>query len=190
MRRSGVYSFALIALAALGLGACDAADDADGLDARSTEAVLAMDAAERALPDSHGGHPVRLSAHLNGHNEVGVGDRDGSGVIGLAYKHSICYHLDAQNLDSLVAGHIHQGTAGHNGPVVVTLFDGATPPDAHPHGHHGISARGCVAADSALVADIAHAPHSFYVNVHTVAYPDGAIRGQLESEHGGHGGGH
>ena len=38
---------------------------------------------------------------------------------------------------------------------------------------------GCTSADPELVADIAANPSEYYVNVHNVPYPDGAIRGQL-----------
>lgn len=40
--------------------------------------------------------------------------------------------------------------------------------------------QGCVSnVDSDLIDRIAANPNRFYVNVHTIAYPDGAIRGQL-----------
>jgi hypothetical protein len=53
--------------------------------------------------------------------------------------------------------------------VVVTL----SPPN-----ENGASS-GCTTADRRLVKDIRNNPSGFYVNVHTVEYPGGAIRGQL-----------
>jgi hypothetical protein len=38
---------------------------------------------------------------------------------------------------------------------------------------------GCTSVDPELVGDIAANPWEYYVNVHNVPYPDGAIRGQL-----------
>lgn len=41
------------------------------------------------------------------------------------------------------------------------------------------SAKGCKSADVALIHAIMQNPTNYYVNVHTVAFPKGAIRGQL-----------
>ena len=69
-----------------------------------------------------------------------------------------------------VAAHIHEGAAGAAGPIVVTL-----PP------FDDIYSDGCVGGlDPAVVADIAAHPADYYVNIHTDAFPNGAIRGQLE----------
>jgi len=80
----------------------------------------------------------------------------------------VCYTLSVKNLTA-VAAHIHAAAAGSAGPVVVPL---ATPSTA------GASA-GCAPADRVLVASILADPGSFYANVHTAAFPGGAIRGQL-----------
>jgi hypothetical protein len=71
-----------------------------------------------------------------------------------------------------VAAHIHNAPAGRNGPIVVPL----TPP---AQGNPG-NASGCIAnLDPALLAAIEQNPAAFYVNVHTAALPEGAVRGQL-----------
>src|SRR6185503_2303812 len=67
------------------------------------------------------------------------------------------------------AAHIHQGSVGIAGPIVVTL----TPPNAS-----GLSA-GCVSASKETVKAISKAPSNYYVNVHTSDFPNGAVRGQL-----------
>jgi CHRD domain len=76
--------------------------------------------------------------------------------------------------ETFIAGHIHVGAAGVNGPVVVSLFTG--PSDA----------RFIAQAESReislmLAGQICDdpGPAGFYVNYHTTAFPGGAIRGQL-----------
>ena len=90
-------------------------------------------------------------------------DEDGRDVV------ELCYDLEVDGLSMPVeAAHVHRGAAGEAGEVVVPL---ATPRDG--------SASGCVevrAGDAALVLTN---PSTFYVNVHTDDYPDGAVRGQL-----------
>ena len=60
------------------------------------------------------------------------------------------------------------GARGVAGPPVLTLD---TPVD-------GRSSK-CYGVDKALAAAIIANPAGYYVNVHTNAYPKGAIRGQL-----------
>jgi CHRD domain-containing protein len=81
----------------------------------------------------------------------------------------VCYQLAASNLPTAAAAHIHRGSAGASGPVVIPLN---TPNAAG-------TASGCATAARALVGAILADPASYYVNVHTAAFPNGAIRGQL-----------
>lgn len=83
---------------------------------------------------------------------------------------TVCYRLHAANVTlPTAAAHIHRGTAGVNGPVVVPF----TAP-----GTDGNSS-GCTNADAALIGEIIGNPGGFYVNVHTREHPAGAIRAQL-----------
>lgn len=125
-------------------------------------------------------HHSTLFAALSGRNELnattlkkGAGDPDGSGgAVVTIDGTTLCYGITVKNLDQPVAAHIHRGTKHENGPVVVPLTAPAT-------GDPGASS-GCVANVSAdLVAAIAEHPKDYYVNVHTAAYPGGAVRGQL-----------
>jgi hypothetical protein len=124
------------------------------------------------LSPTEGG--TALAASLTGAVEVpGPGDPDGVGlaIIRLrAGQGEICFQLGVQNITlPAAAAHIHEGTAGVAGPVVVTL----TAPDAT-----GMSS-GCVRVPRPLVADILANPAGYYVNVHTSDFADGAVRGQL-----------
>lgn len=127
------------------------------------------------------GTGVSHQALLAGGNEVSsdgkadAGDPDGNGAASISIDPEagkLCFALVVNNLDTPVAAHIHQGGAGKNGPVVVTL----KAPDS---GDPGASS-GCVDNVDRALLQVMHAhPWAFYVNVHSGAYPDGAARGQL-----------
>jgi hypothetical protein len=101
----------------------------------------------------------------------GPGDPDGSGEFTGFFDEpggQLCYDLGVGSLDRITAMHIHAGAAQVAGPPVVTL--------ATPDGTHG---EGCIQVDRALIGQIVAQPANYYVNVHTSAYPQGAIRSQL-----------
>lgn len=121
--------------------------------------------------------PVTLFALLDGASEVpGPGDPDGQGFAALEFfvdDGEVCAFIDSSDISVPTAAHIHVGPEGAPGPVVVTL------PAAAPDG----SIEGCVTGlDPVLLQQIVDAPASYYVNVHTADFPDGAIRGQLSTE--------
>jgi hypothetical protein len=76
-----------------------------------------------------------------------------------------------QGIDTPTAAHIHEASAGVNGPIRITL---ATPAAGNPG-----QVSGCVAVGEAIRNKLRNSPGKFYVNVHTIAFPDGALRGQL-----------
>lgn len=134
-------------------------------------AVAVMSAAALAVPATAtaGGRPHHTE--LTGAAEVAAGDPDGSGTAHVwvnVGQSEICYHLVVSNLDPVVGAHIHSAPAGINGPIVVPLAAPVT----------GESS-GCVEVARDLAKAISKSPSVFYVNVHTTAYPAGAIRGQL-----------
>lgn len=114
-----------------------------------------------------------LNVTMTGTQEVpGPGDPDATGTAQVRVTPSlsqVCWDLYARGIDAATAAHIHRGEAGIAGPVVLML---ATPGD---DGH----SQGCASVDPALAREIAQAGHGFYVNVHTSAFPNGALRGQL-----------
>ncbi len=116
---------------------------------------------------------VALAEALGEAEVPGPGDPDGF-VLAFVFRGStpseLCVLLAAfaPPTSPVTAAHIHEGASGENGPVVVEL----TAPV------EGGSA-GCYDIGEALVEGIAANPDGFYLNVHTEAHPDGAVRGQL-----------
>jgi hypothetical protein len=115
-----------------------------------------------------------LAATLSGAEEVpDPGDPDGSGTATVVLRSAsgeVCWDLSVANITLPAAGaHIHEGTRGVAGPVVVPF----TAPDANG------TATGCATTDAALMTRIMQSPESFYVNVHASDFPAGAVRGQL-----------
>jgi hypothetical protein len=129
---------------------------------------------------------IQLFAVLLGGNEVGptgqaaAGDPDGSGAAAVILVEEddgeeggqLCFSILVEKIDQPALAHIHRGIAGTNGPIVVNLV----PPNAGDPGHSS----GCVSdVDEDLLESIHRTPSEFYVNVHTGAFPAGAVRGQL-----------
>jgi hypothetical protein len=114
----------------------------------------------------------RLTATMTGAAEVpGPGDPDGSGTAVIRLNRGqgeLCYELTVSGIVPAIAAHIHVGPVGVAGPVVVPLVP---PLDG--------SSSACANVDPELIKAIAKDPGNYYVNVHNVEYPAGAIRGQL-----------
>ena len=129
---------------------------------------------------------VAMSAVLVGGNEVSaagiadVGDTNGFGTATFIVhptpadpnNEQICFALTVRAIDGPTVAHIHSGRAGIPGPIAVAL---APVPIA---GNPGTSS-GCVNAPNVLVRNLISRPSNYYVNVHTGAFPAGALRGQL-----------
>lgn len=108
----------------------------------------------------------------------GGGDADGVGIAVVAVSgNTVNYSLLLQNIDSPTAAHIHSAAAGSVGPVVVDLAAS----------FNGLNATGSVAVDQAVADAIKANPGAFYVDVHTAAFPNGAVRGQLATPGAGGG---
>ena len=69
-----------------------------------------------------------FTATLTGTNEVPAvtTTATGTAIFGVINDTILTYRVDVAGIDSTTASHIHQGAGGVNGPVVVTLFTGAT----------------------------------------------------------------
>jgi hypothetical protein len=113
------------------------------------------------------------AAEVNAAGVPNQGDLDGSGTatITLNYGQSrVCWEITVSGITlPATAAHIHIAPVGQPGPVVVPL----SAPDVS-----GFS-EGCTTVDRDLIKAIIQNPEAYYVNVHNVDYPAGALRGQL-----------
>ena len=126
--------------------------------------------------------PARLHARLTGEAEVPhEGDANGRGrarirLIGETRK--VCFNISWKRIGRVLAAHIHAAPRGEPGDIVVPLFDA---------GEAGLSrtvkrVSGCVNdVERDVIRQIRRHPRRYYVNVHTVGIPEGAIRGQLRA---------
>jgi hypothetical protein len=144
-------------------------------------ALLALAVLALAVPalSAAGNNTTELQAKLKGKNEVpGPGSPKGKAEMHIFVKPTqkkVCFNFEVSKLDPITAGHIHKGDSETAGPVKVTLFEDETGLDGT--GNY----EGCVKnLKKTLLKKIVKAPEKFYVNLHTLDYPDGAIRGQLE----------
>ena len=134
-------------------------------------AALALSGCETVEEDVTETVGNRFVAQLSGAAEVPPADPDGTGMARISINDAanrVCTDLEVRMIDNVTAAHIHRGAAGTNGPPVITL----DPPDDN-------DSDDCDDATDALVDEIRANPSAFYVNVHTAAYPNGAIRGQI-----------
>jgi len=96
-----------------------------------------------------------------------------------AARANITVTITVANLGSPINNfHIHENVAGSNGPVIVNLI-----------GLGGTFTNGTMTGTFPVASDVAtrmlQNPQNFYVNVHTTAFPGGAVRGQLAFVSGG-----
>ncbi len=105
------------------------------------------------------------------------GDPQGWGLARLELdpkQETACYFLRWTELDGVVtAFHLHAAPRRNDGPHWIDLFN-----DQHFNGQQN-EASGCVHSSRGKILDVINDPSDYYLNVHTTAHKDGAIRGQL-----------
>jgi len=91
----------------------------------------------------------------------------GTGVVTIAADRSVSVTLSVIGM-APTAAHIHEGAAGTNGPVIVTLVR--------------IASDAFVAPDKAMLTEAQYAAYkagNLYLNVHSAKYPGGEVRAQI-----------
>ena len=142
----------------LGAGAC--------LTALAVVAVVALPASGTAPAGSS------FFAKLDGEHDVPAGDPDGYGTFSASFNGTkLCYGLQVVKIGPPIAAHIHKAPVGQNGPISVQLNVPSTGAIA--------GSTGCKTLSTSRANAIKATPGAYYVNVHTNAFPNGAVRGQL-----------
>jgi hypothetical protein len=107
----------------------------------------------------------------------GPGDPDGSGRATIRSAPSegiVCYKLFFKGIGKATAAHVHKAPKGQAGPTHMKLFTSKKGKSAPAEGCH-----------TGIPVDVIEAMHNnpdeYYVDLHTKAYPDGALRGQLRN---------
>ena len=135
-----------------------------------------------------------FTVHLAGSNEAPPVDSKGQGQAIFTLSEdgtALHYKLIVANTKDITQAHIHCGEAGINGPVVVFLFGFV----AGGVNHNGVLAEGIITSANIIprpssevcMGGLATFENllerirngSAYVNVHTVAFAGGEIRGQF-----------
>lgn len=127
--------------------------------------------------------PVALSATLDGAQEAPLVTTSGSGTSTLTFNRdqsAFTVELNASSLVNVTAAHVHAAPPGVDGPIIFSLADG---PYALPL-TVSVSSLNFTPQPGAGISTYEQAVNAIlsgnaYVNVHTVANPDGEIRGRL-----------
>ncbi len=120
-----------------------------------------------------GGFSV-VAPEMTGAKEAPIpdsGDDNGQGTATCTIKgNEICcdFTFTTTTPNSEISGiHIHEGAPNVDGDIVVPFSTAFT--------------NNCVTADEGVAAQIKTNPGDFYMNIHTDAFPDGAVRDQLQA---------
>lgn len=143
----------------------------------------------------------RFSFEMTGAQVPDGGDRRGAGHAGLTLhpdRDTACLQANWQHLEGEVTAiHVHKGVKGENGPHHVEMLNEESlagdwnraefcvkvPDGDAVHAHGAGHDHGAGPADqpdgSDAIDQILADPDGFYLNIHTTAFPKGALRGQL-----------
>lgn len=133
------------------------------------------------------GGPIQYAASLRGSNENPANSSTafGSSLVTFdSVNSTIAFEVNTSGIASPTASHIHRGSAGTNGPVIINFATGPTGFQGGRVSGSGSLTGGAIPSSSLTPADLtglstAGTANGFYVNVHSVAFGGGEIRGQL-----------
>jgi hypothetical protein len=166
------------------------ATNATGAEAAAPAAAGATNAtgAEAAAPVTQQEQQAQdYDANLTGSMQVPPVTTNATGLAELELNDDgdeISYDIQVEDIEGATQAHIHQGSEGENGDVVVSLFNSSEPTDVND----GTLTDGDFTSEdfvgplqgqnmSALVELMDNG--QAYVNVHTESNPDGEIRGTI-----------
>ncbi|HET8755386.1 MAG TPA: CHRD domain-containing protein [Solirubrobacteraceae bacterium] len=116
----------------------------------------------------------RLEADMSGAQETPASDPDARGTAKIRLdraKKKVCFTIRVTNVEDVVAAHIHKGGKGVAGNIVVTLLHGPAV---------GSKFTGCEKnVPRGTIRAILRHPRRYYVNVHSMDFAGGEVRGQL-----------
>jgi CHRD domain len=130
-----------------------------------------------------------FTATMTGSEEVPPKNTQATGsakFVSSSDGNSMTYRIRVANINGVTMAHIHSGSIGKNGPIVVTLFKSATPtgPMNGPLSQGTITSanlegplKGKTISDLVKLINDGKA----YANVHTQQNPKGEIRGQIST---------
>lgn len=145
-----------------------------------------------AFAQAPDGGPRNFNTHATGSEEVPANTSKAQGQANFqlsADGTELRYRLLVANIHNVTQAHIHIRPAGANGPVVVWLYPSSPPQQLIPGRTQGVLGEGVI-TDANVVGILAGTgvaglleqirAGNAYVNVHTLQYPPGEIRGQLD----------
>ena len=133
------------------------------------------------------GEDNRFSAPLSGMEEVPPVNTNSTGIALFEFlnENEVSFMVNVTNMDNIKAAHIHMGEFGQNGDVISTLFNSSNGPTGIIN---GTLAEGKITAGDLqgplkgkTLFDLFKFMNNTqtYVNIHSVEYPKGEIRGQI-----------
>lgn len=168
-RFAALLAVAPVLLAACGGGGGGGADDSDS--ASPTEAAANAATDTPAPPAGASSTAFDFQGSMAGTEQVSGGDPDGTGTFKVTIDKAtskVCYELAWQDIDEPNAAHIHIGKPKENGNIMVDLNLPVNGP------------KSCLPVDSTSIGHMTSGPTAHYPDLHTPAFPDGAVRGQLQ----------
>jgi CHRD domain len=152
--------------------------------------IISISAVDLPLNSIQAQEGETFSASLSGNDEVPPTQSPATGLAKFQTNENgtqVSYWLNITGLNEITGAHVHNGSAGQNGDVVVTL---SGPESTENADNAVISLNGNITNDK-LEGTLAGKELSelvglmsdgiVYVNVHTGEFKDGAIRGQIVS---------
>jgi hypothetical protein len=89
------------------------------------------------------------------------------------------FTINNKSGETFTRAHIHKAAAGSNGPIHWDFLEAGVPVASvsdQPSQLRGVAR----ARAAAVLADLLANPQLYYVNVHSTAFPGGAVRGQIQ----------